>query len=224
MPLTELVEDLSIYPRSSVSSVNVTNLVAAVEAGCVLPPIVADQKSKRIVDGFHRRRALLRVFGKEADTEVELRQYSSEAELFADAVAMNTSHGLPLGEFEKRGVVLRLGEMGESDEKIALVLHIPQVKVETIRIRVATVVTEVGEPIRLQPLKRSTLWMQGSAMSESQAQAHKSAPGTSWGLLAQQLTKGLREGLVEPDGRIIAALQHLQRELGTYLAAISVPE
>lgn len=224
VPLSDLVEDLAVYPRSRVSSTNVANIVNAMESGEQLPPIIADRVTLKIIDGFHRRRALLRLLGKDASTIVEFRDYDTDATMLAAAAALNTCHGLPLGEYEKREVVLRLGELGEDDDVIALALRVPPTKIEQIRIQVATVVTETREPLRLQPLKRSTAWMQGGAMTESQARAHKSAPGTSWGLLAHQLTEGLREGLVEPDGRIITALQALQQQISVYLDAVTVSE
>src|SRR5688572_13414948 len=54
---SELVEDFDLYPRGDVDGTHVLSLVQALEAGVELPPIIACKKTKRIVDGFHRRRA-----------------------------------------------------------------------------------------------------------------------------------------------------------------------
>lgn len=219
--LSALIEDLTLYPRTAVSSVNTSNLASALRAGCKLPPIVVDRESKRIVDGFHRRRAYLQVFGPDARVPVELIDFADETEMFCTAVKLNTAHGLPLQEIEKRKIVLRLQDNGIEDEAIATTLHIPVDKVEKIRIKVATVVKGNGESIRVEPLKRSVFHFQGRTMSESQAKAQKSAPGTSYVLLISQLREALREELINrEDGRITDELRALAAELEEYLTLV----
>jgi hypothetical protein len=221
MPLAELVEDLSIYPRTNLSSVNIAKLVSSLEAGNQLPPIEADQESKRIVDGFHRRRAYLKVLGSDARIGVDLKHYESDGEMFAAAVEANSGHGLGLQEIEKRRAVFRLEAFGVEDGEIARVLRIPPPKIEQIRIRVATVTSETGAPIRLEPLKRPAFWMQGQAMTEAQATAHRSAPGTSYRLPVRQIRDAVRFRLIdENDGRVIADLKSLATELNDYLASL----
>ena len=67
---SELIEDFSIYPRNGVFDGHVHDLAEALRAGAALPPVVADSKSKRLTDGFHRVRSHVRVFGPEAVIEV----------------------------------------------------------------------------------------------------------------------------------------------------------
>lgn len=220
MPLVELIEDLTIYPRTQVSSVNVSNLVSALRSGCELPPLVADRASKRVVDGFHRRRAHLRVSGSDGNVLVELRDYQSDAEMFCAAIEYNAAHGLPLQEIEKRKVVLRLQDDGVDDETIAKVLHIPTEKVEKIRIKTATVALANGS-IRLEPLKRPAFHFQGKSMSEKQAEVHKSAPGTSYVLIIQQLRDALVHNMLNrEDGRLITELNDLSTVLDRYLSEL----
>jgi hypothetical protein len=220
MPVTELVEDLSVYPRRNVNDINVANLVAALEAGAELPPIIADRKTKRIVDGFHRRRAYLRVLGTDTSTAVELRSYRNEAELLADAAHLNTAHGLNLAAFEKRKVVLRLTELGVDDDGIARALHMPPARVIKLRVKVVSVVDEGGAAIRLEPLKRPHFHFQGGEMTAQQARAAQSAPGTSYSLLVRQIGDALDNRLVNAsDGRMIAALRLLQIQLRNYLGS-----
>jgi hypothetical protein len=220
IPIAELIEDLSIYPRTQVSDVNVTNLVGALEAGYELPPLIVDRKTKRIVDGFHRRRAHLKVFGVDTSIVAELRTYSDDADLLKEAVALNTSHGLNLAEIEKRRVVLRLSELGVDDNEIAVALHVQPDRVTKIRVRVATVLNDDGAAIRLEPLKRPMFHFQGGVMSEEQAKAAKSAPGVSYSLLAKQLGDGLQHHLIDGnDGRTLAALKLLRRQLDNYLGS-----
>lgn len=216
--LADLVEDLDLYPRTQVNNVHVANLVAALEAGQTLPPLVAERGSKRIVDGFHRRRAQIKVLGVDAAVPVELRTYTSDAELFADAVATNANHGLQLQEIEKRRVVLRLQDMGADSAHIASVLQTTPDRVEKIRLKVATVVDDNGGSIRVEPLKRPVFHLQGAAMTEAQAKAHRSAPGTSYLLTIRQLRDALKFNLLDGnDGRIVAELEALTSDLNTYL-------
>jgi hypothetical protein len=217
MPVHALVEDLSIYPRSSISTVNVRNLIVALQAGCVLPVPIVDRRSKRVVDGFHRRRAFLAVLGPDAEVEVELRTYKSEAALLAAATQLNTAHGLPLAEIDKRRVVLRLSAAGLSDDEIAVTLHATPVRVKQLSVKVVTVVNERGLPIRIEPLKRPVFWMQGGEMTEAQAKAHSSAPGTSYLLLVRQLEDALKYRLLPTTGPMTAALETLKHRIGDYL-------
>lgn len=224
LPLAELVEDLNLYPRTQVSAVNVANLVGAIEAGYELPPIIVGTvgraKAKRVVDGFHRRRAYLRVLGADGSVAVEVRSYANEAELFADAVATNARHGLPLQEIEKRRIVLRLGDLGVSPDQIAHVLQTTADKVEKIQLKVATIVDDNGGSVRLEPLKRPLFHLQGAAMTEAQAKAQRSAPGTSYLLTIRQLSDAVKFDLINAsDGRVLAALRELASDLEGYLAA-----
>jgi hypothetical protein len=220
--LADLVEDLSVYPRTTVNANNVRNLVLALEAGAQLPPLIACQDTLRLVDGFHRRRAYLRVLDDpDAVVKVELRSYATEADLLADAVSLNVSHGLNLQEYEKKKVVLRLGELGKNDDEIAMILRVPPPRITQVRLRVATVTGEGGRSVRLEPLKPSVMHLMGSTMTEAQAKAHRSAPGTSYLLTIKQLRQAIQFDLLNSsDGKVVTALQNLCEELTDYLAGI----
>ena len=77
MQAAQLVEDFSLYQRSQVDGSHVQRLSEALLAGETLPPIILDE-SGRIIDGFHRRRAVMRAYGDEAEIEVEVRHYANE--------------------------------------------------------------------------------------------------------------------------------------------------
>lgn len=217
MPVSELVEDFDIYPRHEVSSVNVRNLISAYLSGRTIDPIKADKKTKRIIDGFHRRRMWIKVAGADAIIPVDVKDYKSDEEMLAAAVEANAHHGLQLQEVDKRRVVLRLGDLGVDDERIATVLHIPPARVQKLRVRIATV-TEPGGTIRKEPLKRPHFHMQGKPMSEGQAQAARSAPGTSYSLVVRQLRDAINWRLLDPDDeKLTSALHSLHGELTAYL-------
>ena len=93
VPAASLVEDFALYPRHDVDGSHVADLARALRAGVVLPPVVADRATRRLADGWHRRRAAIRVHGAEAPIAVRFRDYADEAALFADAVELNSQHG-----------------------------------------------------------------------------------------------------------------------------------
>lgn len=211
-PLRELVEDTAIYPRTQISSVNVTNLVQALRAGCELPPIEADRKSKRIVDGYHRRRAYLNVLGPDACVPVRFVDYADDVAMLRAAVEANCRHGLGLQEVEKRRVVLRLTELGADDSSIASVLHVQPERVQKLRLHSASVSVGGGE-IQVEALKRPLFHFSGKEMSPSQATAAKSAPGTSYRLLVRQLSDALAHQLIDASDTDLVADLHRLAEL-----------
>ena len=162
----------------------------------------------------------MQVFGSKARVDVEMRRYGSEAEMLAEAISLNAEHGLPLGQFERRQAVLRLGEMGVDDSTIAVILRIPEPRVQQIQVQVSTVVNPRGAPLHVEVLKRPLSHFQGRTMSEEQAVAQRSAPGSSYGLLIRQLSTAMQLGLINRNsGKTIAALQDLRQVIDDYLAS-----
>lgn len=102
LALTELIQDFSVYPRLGCSLEHIQTLVAALEAGATLPPIIICSKTKKIVDGFHRARAYVEVHGYGIGVEVEPRDYVDDKALFLDAVKLNASHGQILSSGDRR--------------------------------------------------------------------------------------------------------------------------
>lgn len=218
LPLVKLIEDLDLYPRTQVSDNHVADLAAALEAGDTLPPPVVDRKSKRIIDGWHRVRAHRKVFGPDASIDVELRTYKSEADMFVAGVELNVGHGLKLSAIEQRRVALRLSESGNNSDVIGVVLHIPPAKVQRILVRVATV-TEGGGTVRLEALKRPLIHFSGKQITEAQAKAMRSAPGTRYSDLVRQLRDAMRFALLDTnDANLMADLEILAADIAVYLA------
>jgi len=117
---SKLIEDFSIYPRNTVYDGHVTEIKDAIEAGATIPPILVDRSTKRIVDGVHRRRALIRLFGPDAVVAVEYRTYKSEGEIKADAIRTNVGRGskdLCAADIHRATMLLR--EEGWDDSRIA---------------------------------------------------------------------------------------------------------
>jgi len=219
LSLSKLVLDFDLYPRTAVSSTNVRNLVAALEAGHELPPLVVDRKSKRVVDGFHRYNAHKRVSGPDAEVEVELRTFKSDVELFAAAVEYNVGHGKQLDEIEKRRVVFRLQEMGADEDAVAAVLHTTPDKVTKLVFHSATVKIGGGQ-IKYEPLKKPLFHWTGKQLTAQQLRTAGSAPGTSYKLAIKQLRDALTtdEAIDVADESLVSALAGLRDDLVAFFA------
>lgn len=105
----ELIMDWSLWPRHTANDLDSTNLARikeAILAKINLPPIIVDAKTLRIVDGMHRLSSYMKIYGEDVDVEVELRQYKNEAEIFLDAVRLNSQQGLPLEPKDKAHAIL----------------------------------------------------------------------------------------------------------------------
>jgi hypothetical protein len=217
IPVAGLVEDLSIYPRHEVDEANVARLVCALEAGNSLPPVVAEKKSKRIVDGWHRCRAYRRVFGDEHVIDVELRDYPDEASLVFDSIEMNARHGRQLNGTDRIRSAVMLEQLGFGADQIAVALHVTEAQVQKLVVRVAKARTASVETVpgtRLVALKRPVSWMQGKTLTAEQVKTHDMLPGTSFTLLAKQLLEALRSQMVDlTDDRLMVVLRDLRDAL-----------
>jgi hypothetical protein len=222
--VAELVEDLSIYPRHAVDDAHVASLVRALESSATFPPIVAERRTKRIVDGWHRARAYRRVLGPEAVVDVELRHYRSEADLLLDAVSMNSVHGRKLDRIDEVRIVVMLQRAHVDEARIAVALHVPEQHVVKLKIRVAHAdhqSTGTVPGTREVALKRPVAWMAGQRFTDEQVEAHAVLPGTSFLLLARQLTRALSAKMVNlGDSKLVDQLRELQAALGESLARV----
>jgi hypothetical protein len=124
MKTVELKLDYNLYARQRVDSYHVAEMVESLKAGAVFPPVVADIDSKRVVDGFHRIHALQRLYKEKAEVDVMLKKYASEAEIYEDAMRLNSTHGRNLTSYDKAHCILRGRELGLPDDRIAGALHI----------------------------------------------------------------------------------------------------
>lgn len=218
LPLTTLVEDFSLYPRNRVDDTHVSDLVRALRSGAELPPIIADVATKRIVDGFHRRRAYLRVLGPDATAKVELRRYRNEAALFLEAVELNAHHGRKLDRHDQSRIVLRLRELQVDDRTIALTLHVPEQQIQTLSVRVVYEAA-TGAP---RPIKRGLEHVKGQSVTADQMAVIDCVRSADVGRMALELTRLLDAQLADlRDETTVARLQALSASIAAALHAVA---
>ena len=210
----KLVEDLDFYPRNEVSSTTVTGIADALAAGVMLPPIVIDAKSKRIIDGWHRARAYRRL--KREVIEAEWREYRTEREMFLDAVRLNASHGRRLDPYDLRRCVARLRELGVEPDAIAEVIHVLPARLEDIGKQSA-----LGPQGTVVPLKSGLMHLRERKLSRKQVEGIERASGMAAlyhvnqliNLLENNLLPEHNAGLVDGLDKLMALWRQVRRQV-----------
>lgn len=208
LKLSEIVIDESIYPRSQVNLYAVQRMVHAFESGATFPPLVIETATKRLVDGRHRYETYKRK-GVEK-TNVTEKSYTSEADLYADAVRLNIGHGQSLDQFSVRSAVAKLIEFGYARAAISEIVRIPVEHIETIIKGFA--VAPTGQPVAL---KGGLRHMAGQPLSEQQAQVNKTYAGGKVTFYARQIADVLTTDMWPRDSGAFAEQMDRLVELWT---------
>lgn len=233
LPVALLIEDGDIYPRANVDSHHVTVLTDALLAGAVLPPVIIEAGTRKIVDGWHRVRAAKAAYGVDAEVEVEERTYADAKALFEDAVALNARHGKALEPIDRKRIV-RLGEaLGILPAALAGMLFVSAGQVQTMRFKMATAPPGgpgIPTPAGMIPgtrdiaLKRSVEHLAGHTFTPVQAAAHPGAPGLPYAALARQIINGIAGDLLDgANAHLRATLVELRDAVDAWLAVTPPP-
>lgn len=207
---SSLVLDHDLYPRHEVQSYNVHQMVESLEAGAELPPVLADRKSKRVIDGWHRIKAHLRHLGPDADIEVILKAYESEAEMYVEAMALNAPHGTKLTAFDRVRCIVRAKELGIDEITVAKALNITVQKVGEIKVQKLGLID--GKQV---PLKRTSAHFAGREMTKEQVEGNEKAGGPHQLFFVNQVMIMLESDTVNWDNeQLIKRLRELHELLG----------
>jgi len=190
LPLSELVLDYTVYPRTNVSEEHVRLMVETLLSGRELPPIVACATTKRIVDGFHRYHAYQKI--KAETVPVELRVYASEVDFYKDAVALNVGHGRPLSRYELKRVVAKCEKLGLQREEVAELIRVRPATIDEMRREVAFAGGEIV------PVKRGLEALQGQKLTPRQEKTLRSWGGMNAVFYVDRLIDYLQCGLPVP--------------------------
>lgn len=210
-----LVLDFDFYPRYNVDSHNIRSLADALAAGAELPPVIIDKKSKRVVDGFHRVRAHLQVFGDDAEICVIEKVYASDADMFLDAMKYNSSHGAKLDSCDRTHCLLIAERLSIPIDRVAGALHMPADKLSGLTVTR----TARGTSGLVVPLKRTFRHMSGKKLTAKQVEANQRSSGMNQVFYVNQLIEMIEANLLEQDDTLIDRLRHLHGLLDTVLQA-----
>lgn len=208
-----LVLDMNLYPRHYLDEMCVADFVEALRAGATFPPIIADRKSKRVVDGWKRTTATLRFGGPDAEIEVEFRNYPNEEALLLEAIHLNAIHGERLTHHDLRRCVMLCERLKIDDEQVARALNLTLDKLRNIA---AKEIHRDGEGRGVAASKQASVYLieQDKAITERQQDALKGLVGLRQTAIINQVVR-LVEGRIlnKKDERIMEALEKLYRLL-----------
>jgi hypothetical protein len=218
--LGDLVLDFSIYPRKEVDSQHASIIQEAIEGGAVLPPMVIEKKTKRVVDGFHRHRAYKRISGNDPEFVVTCieKTYTSEAALFLDAMRFNAEHGRALTKFDRTHCVLLAMQLHVPDKDIAKVLHINVDAVQKLTVDRTAYGTNGKQ--KLTPIKRTILHKAGQKLTKEQVKCNGKLGGQEQGFYVHQLVMLIENELLDTENeRLMEQIRHLYELLEGVLVA-----
>jgi len=144
----DLIFDEDLYPRMKVGWLTAYQYAQAMKAGSVFPPILVGKYEGKlyVVDGWHRVEAK-KILGEEF-IQATIKEYTSEKDIFLDAIKANVAHGRPLSVQEKVRLINKLEEMNFTREQISEIVFVPADMVEKLRVR--TIIGPNGKPIYLK--------------------------------------------------------------------------
>ena len=216
--LAELVKDFNLYPRSMIDGQHVRDMVRSLQAGHILPPIVVDRASKRIVDGWHRHSAYVRFLGDGGEVDVDLQDYVDEDAIFLDAVTRNAEHGKKFSSHDRARCVALAEARGIDYGRMADVLHVKVEVVKEIHTTKVAYVTITEEPIALKRPMR--VWA-GTTITDEQVEANRRSGGMTPLFCANQLILFLGADVVDCNHEpTIAGLRILQGKLAEFLTSV----
>lgn len=228
-PASLLVEDTALYPRERVDNFNVNQLAEGYRAGATVPPPLVAREGLFVIDGWHRRRAFMKVFGDDVPMEIEVRDFKDRAEMFLEAVRLNASHGNRLSTVDKKRCLILAEEFKVQEDRMWEVLH---VRPETGRVwsnARATVASKKGTlgngskyrtpgmnrpKGRTVPLKGSMEHFSGQTVTTMQEQAMEKAGGLRQNYYVAQVINLLEHNLLDTKNqKLIDRLSYLHKLL-----------
>jgi hypothetical protein len=226
--LSALVLDFSLYPRGSIDSHHASEIVAALQAGTTMPPIVIDMKSKRVIDGFHRIKAYQRLFDEHYKVECVEKNYKSEAMMFLDAMRCNSTHGRALTQFDKVHCLLLANKFHLADSDVAGALHITSERIGELRsCRIGSLRPQSmgtfrpsGAVVPPTPiaLKNTIAHMTGKELTPEQSAVNDKLSGMNASFYVNQIAMLIENDLINVnDADILEGLSKLQRLLQAFL-------
>jgi len=215
--IAELIFNFQLYPRNHIEDFNVQSIARSLEAGFTIPPIIADRKTKQIVDGFNRTTAVRKLYGDFAEIDVEWRDYKSEKAMFEDAMLTNTAHGVRLNSHDMARCAIIAKQLHIDNKRLAECLHAKPEWVDKLRKRK---VAEGPEgPMAVKGTLAHLAKAQNNAIeagrdpkpfTQKQVKANEESSGMNWWFILDKAIS-LFEGGIVPIGheKAIDRVKHI---------------
>jgi len=221
MKALELIMDWSLWPRyeaNDLDRTNINQLKDAMRTGANIPPIIVDKRSFRIIDGFHRTKAYLSVFGEDVEIDVELREYKNDIEMFSDAARLNARQGLKLSQKDRAHVMLILRRKKVPWPVIAEVLNVNIEKMKKF-FQERTATTKEGEKI---PLSYGAKDLGGKKLTKKQEIYARHSNGMLPIVNARLLLNALNANVYPLTSKEIEILTELRLAIDDLLSKVEV--
>ena len=211
--LSALVLDFDLYPRGDVDGHHVSEIAAAVSAGCNMPPIVIEKSSKRIVDGFHRWKAYRRLYDDEYSTNCIEKIYADDSELLLAAMRFNASHGRALTQHDKTHCILLAQKLNISSELVGEALNLTPKRIGKLKTdRIGTIGSQAVA------LKQTIRHMSGRKLTKAQVLANEKLSGMNQMFYVNQLLTLLETDLIDTANiDLRSRLAGLQQAISDFL-------
>ena len=205
--VANLVLDFELYPRPQVDSTHVSELVGAINSGAELPPIVYDSKTKKVADGFHRVKAVMRVGGADAEIMGVAKTFKNDRELFAYSMKFNAAHGRRLTPFDRARCLIIGERLKMSTDLIAGALHVT--KDNLVGLKTSRMAKGQGDAS--SPLKQTIAHMAGRTMSKKQWEANDRLSGMRQSFYVEQVILLIEADLLDRSNvKLLERLEHLK--------------
>ena len=202
----ELVLDFDVYPRPSIDSQHISEMCEAMKAGYEFPPVVADKKSKRVADGFHRVRTALRVQGTDAEISVVFKSYRTDKALYRDAMRYNARHGKNLTQYDRAHCAIIGEKMGLTVAEIAADLAVTVDRIEGLMLRKTA--RSNGDRVAL---KRTIRHKAGEKLTRKQQKANEALGGMNQLFYVNQLIMLIENDLLDRKNEtLMERMEHLK--------------
>lgn len=216
--LASLVLDETLHPRHAISNYNIAQLTEALRAGEILPPVLIDNKSGKVIDGFHRIHAFERVFGPDFNVPVIEKSYRSKRAMLEDAIAANVGRGQDLTRWDHTRCIELAEEVGMSLNTLAKLLKWRPEKLAEYR-ESRTGTTLEGNRVAL---KRSLRHHLNRPLTPAQQEVNKHASGMAPLFHINQLISLLEADLMPPNEQTVERLAHLGELIESWLGGATV--
>lgn len=212
--ISELEQSKHILEIRKVNPVFVSRYRQAMRKGDQFPPLIISEDNV-IVSGNHRYEAYSAEYPEDHKIECEVREFENEAEMIATAIKENAKHGNPLDGISRKRAVLKLIELGKSEEDVANLLGCS----------VKRVMTMAGQHVIVRgngkkPVKKGLEHLSGKTVSKKQYEEHNSRDrAMNVSSQCEQLIRWLDNGWVDMDEpENIEALKNLGESIDKNLS------
>jgi len=213
-PIVLLSLDDTIHPRHSVSGANVALIKEAILAGIVMPPVLIDRATNKVIDGFHRVNAFRQLYGEDYEIEVTAKTYKDREAMLTDAMRLNVGRGADLTAWDRLRCVKLAEEVGMPITKLAGLLQwSPDRLVEYRENR--TGLTIEGKKVELKRTLRRHL---NKPLTKAQEDFNERAGGMNPLFYINQVVGLLETDLMPRDDHVVSRLKDLYLLIEMWIA------